>query len=481
MYEKISICMIIPIKHKSQRVPGKNYRDFNGYPLFDIILNKVVKVGYIDKVIIDTNSPTIKKLIEEKHNEKVIIYDRPEELCGHDVSTNTLLMNVIDKMNLNYDYYMQTHVTNPILSIDTIEKCIETFFKKTDHGFDSLFTVKQLQTRLYYKHNEQVQALNHNINELLQTQDLDPLFEENSCLYIFNKETLFKKKHRLGFNPYMFIMKDIESFDIDTEYDFLIAKTVDYNLKLSANSKKVVLVTGANGGIGQDICKKFKSMNWKVFGIDIVNNIDNQYVDEFIKLDLTTEGSFEKLSLIFERSDCKLHCIINNAAVQICKPVWELEENNWDKTYACNVKMPFMLIKNLLPFMKNNKASIINIGSVHATNTSDEISAYASSKAALVGLTKNLAIELSKFQIRVNSISPGAIETNMLKAGLLRNSDGILTEKELIDNLEKKHLLGKIGNPKNVAEFAYYITQNDFINGSNMIMDGGACIKLSTE
>jgi hypothetical protein len=69
----------------------------------------------------------------------------------------------------------------------------------------------------------------------------------------------------------------------------------------------------------------------------------------------------------------------------------------------------------------------------------------------------------------------------MLKAGLLRNSDGILTEKELIDNLEKKHLLGKIGNPKNVAEFAYYITQNDFINGSNMIMDGGACIKLSTE
>ena len=173
--------------------------------------------------------------------------------------------------------------------------------------------------------------------------------------------------------------------------------------------------------------------------------------------------------------------IVNNAGIQICKPVWELENSEWDKTYECNVKMPFLLIKNLLPFMKNIGASIINIGSVHATNTSDEISAYASSKAALVGLTKNLAIELSKFDIRVNSISPGAIETNMLKEGLKRNSEDNLSEIELIKKLGEKHLLGKIGKPKNVAEFAYYLTQNDFINGSNLIMDGGACIKLSTE
>ena len=481
MYEKISICMIIPIKHKSQRVPGKNYRDFNGYPLFDIILNKVVKVGYIDKIIIDTNSPTIKKLIEEKQHEKVTIYDRPEELCGHDVSTNTLLMNVIDKMKLNYDYFMQTHVTNPILSIDTIEKCIETFFKQIDHGFDSLFTVKELQTRLYIKNEGEVQALNHNINELLQTQDLEPLYEENSCLYIFNKETLFKKEHRLGYKPFMFVMKNIESVDIDTEYDFLIAKTVDYNLKLSDNSKKIVLVTGANGGIGQEICKKFKNMNWKVIGIDIFEDQKSSYIDKFINLDLTKEGAFENLKTLLNNPKLKLHCIVNNAGIQICKPVWELENSEWDKTYECNVKMPFMLIKNLLPFMKDIGASIINIGSVHATNTSDEISAYASSKAALVGLTKNLAIELSKFDIRVNSISPGAIETNMLKEGLKRNSEDNLTEHDLIQNLEKKHLLGKIGKPKNVAEFAYYLTQNDFINGSNLIMDGGACIKLSTE
>ena len=257
MIEKKKLCIIIPMKHNSQRVPGKNYRDFNGLPLFDVIINKIIQVDYIDKIIIDTNSEYIKNLINVKKIDKIQVYDRPEELCAHEVSTNLLLMNVIEKLELNYDYYLMTHVTNPLISVKTIKTMIELFINEKCNEYDSLFSVKKWQTRLYKLEEERVNALNHNINELIQTQDLEPLYEENSCFYIFSKETLFKKKHRIGYNPYMYIMNDIESFDIDTESDFLIAKTLDFNFKLKENNKKYVLITGANGGIGKELCKKF--------------------------------------------------------------------------------------------------------------------------------------------------------------------------------------------------------------------------------
>ena len=481
MIEKNKLCIIIPMKHCSQRVPGKNYRDFNGLPLFDVIINKIIQVDYIDKIIIDTNSEYIKNLINAKKIDKIQVYDRPEELCAHEISTNLLLMNVIEKLELNYDYYLMTHVTNPLITIETIKDMIEVFLRDKNKEYDSLFSVKKLQTRLYKFEKERVNALNHNINELIQTQDLEPLYEENSCFYIFNKETIFKKKHRIGYNPYMYVMDDIESFDIDTESDFLIAKTLDFNFKLKENNKKYVLITGANGGIGKELCKKFKTMNWNVYGVDINDNTDNTYIDEFINLDLTEKGSINQIIESIKNNGNRLDCIVNNAALQICKPSWELSEEDWDNTYACNVKTPFLLINKLLPFLKNNKGNVINIGSVHSINTSDEISAYASSKSALVGLTKNLAIELSKFNIRVNSISPGAINTGMLRSGLGRNNKNNLSEEELINRLGSKHLLGKIGDPYNVADFVYYIIQNEFINGSNLIMDGGASIKLSTE
>ena len=334
MIEKNKLCIIIPMKHCSQRVPGKNYRDFNGLPLFDVIINKIINVDYIDKIIIDTNSEYIKNLINAKNIDKILVYDRPEKLCAHEVSTNLLLMNVIEKQELDYDYYLMTHVTNPLISIETIKDMIEVFLKDKNKDYDSLFSVKKLQTRLYKFEKERVNALNHNINELIQTQDLEPLYEENSCFYIFDKETLFKKKHRIGYNPYMYIMDDIESFDIDTESDFLIAKTLDFNFKLKENNKKYVLITGANGGIGKELCKKFKTMNWNVYGVDKNSNTNNTYIDEFINLDLTEKGSINQIIDSIKNNGNRLDCIVNNAALQICKPSWELSEEDWDSTYA---------------------------------------------------------------------------------------------------------------------------------------------------
>lgn len=247
---------------------------------------------------------------------------------------------------------------------------------------------------------------------------------------------------------------------------------------------KIVLITGASGGIGLQICKKFKKEKWTVVGSSIINNFSDDSIDLYIQADLSQSESAKKIIKIIEEKYNRLDCIINNAACQICKPIWEMEENEWDLVFNCNLKIIYLFVKYGLNLLKQNEGNIINIGSVHSVVTSDEIAAYATSKAAIVGLTKNLAIELSKFNIRVNCISPGAVDTPMLRDGLSRGHAGCGTSDELIENLGKSHLLKKVGMPYEIANLVEFVADNKngkFINGTNLIIDGGACIKLSTE
>lgn len=244
---------------------------------------------------------------------------------------------------------------------------------------------------------------------------------------------------------------------------------------------KIVLVTGANGGIGIEICNKFKSNNWIVIGTSLIEKYDNKSIDLYISADLTNQESIKNIINIIKKKYNKLDCIVNNAAYQICKPIWEMESNEWDLIYNCNVKSIFLFVKYSIDLLKHSKGNIINIGSVHSVATSDEIAAYASSKSAIVGLTKNLAIELGKFSIRVNCISPGAIDTPMLRSGLIRGHAGKGSEEELIQNLGNSHLLKRIGKPQEIANFVFFVCNEEFINGSNLLIDGGASIKLSTE
>ena len=275
-------------------------------------------------------------------------------------------------------------------------------------------------------------------------------------------------------------MNDIESTDIDTENDFLIAKLLHKNEII--HKSNVVLITGINGDIGHAIGRYFKENNWLVIGIDKDKCNNQKYIDTFICKDITERDAIKNIIHDIKNTYNRIDCIVNNAAIQICKPLWDLSESEWEQTYNCNVKSTFLLTKYALELLKlGSNSNIINIGSVHATCTSTNISAYSSSKAALVGLTKNMAIELSKYNIRVNCVSPGAVDTKMLRAGLLRGHVGDGDEISLIRNLGSKHLLGKIGTPENIADIVYYITNNKFLTGSNIIIDGGATIKLSTE
>lgn len=478
----MKVCCIVPIKHKSERVPGKNFRLFNGIPLFEVILKKLIRCSLIHTIVVDTNSPIVLSILEEKYkNSNIQIYHRPEHLWSGDTPTNVLLENVITELNLEYDFFLQTHVTNPLLSVQTIENCIHSYLEQKEKGFDSLMTVKVLHTRLYTKSKTNiVSALNHNPNELIPTQDLEPLYEENSCVYIFTKKTLFDRHHRVGYNPFLYSMSDVESVDIDYESDFVIAEVL--HKQLEWKNDKVVLITGCFGGIGKELCKKFKEIGWVVVGTCNYSEY-NKHVDFFIEQDLTKKDAATNIVKQIREKYNQLDCIVHNAAIQICKPIHEYKQEDWTNTYQCNVFIVQQLVQDGIDLLKKSKGTIVSIGSVHSICSSENIGCYASSKAALVGLTRNLALDLGKYGIRVNSISPGAVDTPMLRDGLLRDS----TEKNvdtLLENISQKHILGKVGQPQEIANIIEFVANNEnghFINGTNLVIDGGVCSKLSTE
>lgn len=245
--------------------------------------------------------------------------------------------------------------------------------------------------------------------------------------------------------------------------------------------KRVVLVTGANGGIGQAICKKFKTEGWYVIGLDItISDESIILMDTYYTVDLTNSFDIQNMMLKVQNEYDRLDCIVNNAALQVCKPVWEMSEYEWDRVMNCNVKAVFLLVKYGLELLKVNKGNIINIGSVHSMASSDKIAAYACSKSAIVGLTRNLAIELGQFGIRVNCISPGAINTSMLMDGLKRNTD--VPFEQVLARFKSKHILGEIGEPEEIASMVYYICScSKFMTGGNVFVDGGVLSRLSTE
>jgi CMP-N-acetylneuraminic acid synthetase len=212
----MKIAALVPMRHHSQRVPGKNYRPLAGKPLFQHILETLNAVPEIDTVILDTDSEPVMDGVRRLFPDVKLIV-RPEHLRADDIPMNDILL--YDTAQVQADFYLQTHSTNPLLKAETISRGIKSFL--TDYPkYDSLFSVTRLQTRLYWQDGR---AINHNPLELLQTQDLPPVYEENSCVYLFTRENLERKKHRIGDKPLMFEIDADEAWDIDEELDFEIA------------------------------------------------------------------------------------------------------------------------------------------------------------------------------------------------------------------------------------------------------------------
>ena len=220
-----SLSAIIFIKKESERIPNKNFRLFNGRPLFTIILELLDSYPLIDKILVDSDSKEIQDYTSSLSKGIPIV--RPEHLLGGHITANALLEH--DIRFSDSAHFFQTHVTNPLLSVSTITKAIEKYFSSlTDH--DSLFSVSRIQHRVFDKN---ANPINHEKTKLLRTQDLDPVFHENSNFFIFSKNS-FKNagNNRVGLKPLMYEISPIEAVDIDYENEFRLAELIDKNKNL---------------------------------------------------------------------------------------------------------------------------------------------------------------------------------------------------------------------------------------------------------
>lgn len=217
---KKKIVALLPMKANSERVKGKNFRPLAGKPLFQWIIDALLSVDDVSCVVINTDAKEI--LIENGlvESDRVIIRQRKPELCGDFVSMNLILAD--DIAAVEADTYLMTHTTNPLISQETIKRALKSYESGLPN-FDSLFSVNQIQTRFY---RADMSPVNHNPDELVRTQDLEPWFEENSCLYVFNRESFSKTNARIGKSPQLFVTPPLESIDIDEPEDWAMAEAV---------------------------------------------------------------------------------------------------------------------------------------------------------------------------------------------------------------------------------------------------------------
>ena len=222
MKDDRDIVALLPIKAHSARVDGKNFRDLEGKPLFVWVLDTLLAVPEIRMIVINTDARKEMEDLGIRESEKLRIRDREESICGDEVSMNRILADDIAAVTASA--YFMTHATNPFLSMMTMRSAIDKYFSLKERGeADSLFSVNKVQTRFYRR---DLAPVNHDPDNLIPTQELEPWFEENSNLYIFSKESFARTNARIGQLPAMYETPRIESLDIDVEDDWNVARLI---------------------------------------------------------------------------------------------------------------------------------------------------------------------------------------------------------------------------------------------------------------
>lgn len=258
------------------------------------------------------------------------------------------------------------------------------------------------------------------------------------------------------------------------------------NSQTFTSSPRSVLITGAAGGIGRATVDAFSLAGWQVIGVDRAPFGEPFPVSGlFIQADISEPQDMEEIFSKTRRYTSSLHALINNAAVQIAKPLLDTTVSEWDSVMASNLRSVFLSAKLAFPLFKEaGGGAIVNVSSVHAVATSANIACYAASKGGLLALTRAMAIEFAGDNIRVNAILPGAVDTPMLRAGLARGHVGNGSVAKRLENLANKTVIGRVGKPEEIARAIYFLAdeaQSSFMTGQALIVDGGATARLSTE
>ena len=244
---------------------------------------------------------------------------------------------------------------------------------------------------------------------------------------------------------------------------------------------RLVLVTGALGGVGSATVAAFREAGWATAATDVVE-MPRTGADHTLQLDLSGNDAEERLAAFIARLG-RLDALVNNAAVQVAAPVHETTPEDWDRLFAVNLRAGYLAIRVAVPALAAARGAIVNVSSVHAVATSRGLAAYAASKGGLVALTRAAALDLAAQGIRVNAVLPGAVDTPMLRAGLVRWSGPEEVERA-IAALAARTPIGRVGHPAEIAQSILFLAdsaRSSFITGQTLVVDGGASAGLSTE
>ena len=250
--------------------------------------------------------------------------------------------------------------------------------------------------------------------------------------------------------------------------------------------RKVAVVTGVARGIGHAIATLFMSHGWAVVGIDVEEGAPVTGM-RFFRGDVGVPRDVEAAFVTVRQKEGRVDALVNNAAVQICRPFQQTTVAEWDRLMAVNVRGPFLTSKaafDLFPAREKGGAAVVNVASVHALATSPDFAAYASSKGAVVALTRAMALELAPRGVRVNAVLPGAVDTSMLREALEPSRPPDASMEEHLDQFGGQHPLGRIGRPEDIAQAVLFLaddTRSSFVTGQTLVVDGGILARLDPE
>lgn len=248
--------------------------------------------------------------------------------------------------------------------------------------------------------------------------------------------------------------------------------------------KRLAVVTGAAGGIGRAVVEAFAQAGWEAVALDRQTAEGFSPGIETAVVDVSEPESIVEFFRGLAGRRPRLEALVNNAAIQVCKPLVETTVEEWDAVMAANLRSLFLTAREAYPLLRAAGGAIVNISSVHAVATSRDIAAYAASKGGALALTRAMALEFAGDGVRVNTVLPGAVDTPMLHSGLMRGHVQGATLEQRMDDLARRTVMGRIGRPEEIARTVLFLAdseQSSFMTGQSIIVDGGATCRLSTE